>query len=161
MSKRVAISVGSAEGLESILDPRFGRAHAYVVVDVDTNTVVAELYNTARQAAHGAGTGAAAMMASNYVNAVISGRFGPKAFQALNGLDIDMWTAPDGITVKDAVSKYVSGDLSRETSPSGGRGGGMGGGRGMGGGGGRGGVGGGGMGGGRGMGRGGGGGKSQ
>ncbi|MCP4606318.1 MAG: dinitrogenase iron-molybdenum cofactor biosynthesis protein [Proteobacteria bacterium] len=132
MSKQVAISVKSVDGLNSILDPRFGRAFAYVVVDIDTNAVVTQLDNTLRQAAHGAGTGAAAMMAKNNVSAVISGRFGPKAFQALDSLGIEMWTAPDGLSVKEAVSRFVSGSLSRESSPSGGSGMSQGGGGGMG-----------------------------
>jgi predicted Fe-Mo cluster-binding NifX family protein len=152
MSKLVAVSVEGINGLESIMDPRFGRAFAYLVVDVDTNTVVADLENKMRDAAHGAGTGAAAMMAGNNVKAVISGRFGPKAFQALSSLGIEMWTAPERITAKEAIAKFVSGDLVLEASPSGGRGMGGGGGGGMGGGRGMGGGGGGGMGGGRGMG---------
>ncbi len=161
MPKRVAVSVESMDGLQSIIDPRFGRAFAYVVVNVDANTVTAQLENTMRQAAHGAGTGAAAMMASNNVYAVVSGRFGPKAFQALSSLGIEMWTAPEGITVKEAISQFASGGLQRETNPSGGRGMGQGGGGGMGGGRGRGQGGGGGMGGGRGRGQGGGGGKGK
>ncbi|MDJ0764015.1 MAG: NifB/NifX family molybdenum-iron cluster-binding protein [Myxococcota bacterium] len=137
MTQRVAISVESANGLKSILDPRFGRAFSYVIVDINTNTVIAELTNTARQAAHGAGTGVAAMMANNNVNAVISGKFGPKAFQALEQFGIEMWTAPQGITVQEAIAKLTAGSLSRETSPSRGRGMGRGGsgqgrGRGMG-----------------------------
>ncbi len=112
MSKRVAISVKSMNGLESMIDPRFGRAFAYVVIDVDTNTVVAELENPTRHFAHGAGTEAVAMLASNNVNAVISGRFGPKAFQALSRRDIEMWTAPEGTTTGEAITGYVFGNLT-------------------------------------------------
>ncbi len=132
MPTRVAVSVESMDGLQSIIDPRFGRAFAYIVVEIDTNTVAAQLDNTTRQAAHGAGTGAAAMMASNNVNAVISGRFGPKALQALDNLGIEMWTAPESITVKEAIAQFVSGVLGRATIPSGSGNRGMGEGRGMG-----------------------------
>ena len=153
MAKLVAVSVESLDGLDSVLDPRFGRAFAFVIVDADTNTIIGELDNKTRDAAHGAGTGAAAMIANYRVSAVISGRFGPKAFRALQSLGVEMWTAPEGITVDEAVSQFVSGTLEQESAPSGGRGPGMSGGRGMGRGGG--------MGGGRGMGRGQGGGRGK
>ncbi len=150
MSKRVAISVESMNGLESIVDLRFGRAFAYVVVDIDTNSVVVELENKTRQAAQGAGTGAAGELARNNVNAVISGRFGPKAFQALNSFGIELWTVSERITAREAIERYVSGNLTSEASPSGNPSVEMGGGQGLGQGGGVG------MGGGSGMGRGGG-----
>ncbi len=123
MPKRVALTVESMNGLESTIDPRFGRAYAYVVVDVDTCTLAAQLGNAMRKAAHSAGTEAAAVMAGNSVVAVISGRFGRKSFQALGNIGIEMWTAPRGITVKEAVTRFVAGRLRRETTPSdGGRG---------------------------------------
>ena len=50
MPKQVAISVESMDGLDSVLDPRFGRAFGYIVVDVDTNAVVAQFINTFKQA---------------------------------------------------------------------------------------------------------------
>ena len=40
MPNLVAISAQAMDGLESVIDPRFGRAFSYVVVDIDTNTVV-------------------------------------------------------------------------------------------------------------------------
>lgn len=119
MTKRLAISVQSEDGLSSILDPRFGRAFAYLVVDVDTTTVIAELENKSRQDTHGAGTGAAAMLANSNVDAVISGRFGPKAAQALDNLGIEMWIAPDGITAGEAVSRFLAGNLQQEAKIAG------------------------------------------
>ena len=56
MTKRIAISVETLYGLDSIIDPRFGRAFGYVVVDPSTSAIVEELENTSRDAAHGAGS---------------------------------------------------------------------------------------------------------
>ncbi len=169
MSKKIAVSVNRLGDLHALLDPRFGRAVGYVVFDIDSQSMVAEIDNINRQAAHGAGTGAAATLAGNQVNAVISGRYGPKAFQALQSLGIEMWVAPEGITAKEAIDQFIQGKLQKEMSPSGGRGmggggmgsGGMGGGGMGGGGGGMGGGGGRGMGGGGGRGMGGGGGRGM
>jgi predicted Fe-Mo cluster-binding NifX family protein len=168
MSRKVAITVQSKDGLKSLIDPRFGRAAVFLIVDAVTGEVIKELDNTSAAAAHGAGTGAAAVMNANQVDVVISGRFGPKAFQSLEALQIEKWTAPEGITAEEALIRLRAGTLQRITGATnpghggaggmGGRGmggGGMGGGRGGGMGGGRGGMGGG-RGGGKGGGRGGG-----
>ena len=95
MSRRVAITVQTDDGLSSLLDPRFGRAPVYLIVDSDSRSVIDVVENQNRDAAHGAGTGAAAAMNTKGVDVVISGRFGPKAFQALDILHIEMWSAPE------------------------------------------------------------------
>jgi predicted Fe-Mo cluster-binding NifX family protein len=159
MSKKVAITVQSKDGLKSLLDPRFGRAEVFLIVDEVSGEVITALNNANTAAAHGAGTGAAAVMNANQVDLVISGRFGPKAFQSLEAFQIEMWSAPEGLSAEEVLTRYKAGTLQRvsgATNPGHG-GGGTGGGRGMGGGGGGMGGGGGGMGGGRGMGGGGGG----
>jgi predicted Fe-Mo cluster-binding NifX family protein len=165
MSKKVAITVQSKDGLTSLMDPRFGRAKAFLIVDEASGQVITELDNANVAAAHGAGTGTAAVMNANQVDVVISGSFGPKAFQSLETLQIEMWSAPEGLTAGEVLIRYKAGTLqqiSQATNPghagdnsTGGRGMGGGGGRGMGGGGGRG------MGGGGGRGMGGGGGRGM
>ena len=55
MSRRVAISVMTMDGLDSVMDPRFGRAHGFVVTDVDASDGAMEIPNEARNVAHGAG----------------------------------------------------------------------------------------------------------
>jgi len=168
MSKRVAITVESKNGLQSLLDPRFGRARAFLVTDLESRNIIAEVDNESGDLAHGAGTGSAATMSAHDVNVVISGRFGPKADQALSQLGIEMRIAPADITAGQALDMLAEGTLqhpSNDRAPETGRGDGMGGGggRGMGGGGGRGmgGGGGRGMGGGGGRGMGGGGGRGR
>jgi predicted Fe-Mo cluster-binding NifX family protein len=164
MSQRVAITVQSRNGLQSSLDPRFGRAPAFLIVDLDSRDIAAELDNESADLSHGAGTGSAAMMSHHDVKIVISGRFGPKAEQALSQLGIEMRIAPANLTAEQALDMLAAGTLQRasnggapETGGGGGMGQGGGGGRGggMGQGGGRGRGGGGGMGRGAGMGRGG------
>ena len=52
-------------------------------------------------------------MSDNHVNAVISGRFGPKAHQALEALGIEMWIAPDGMRAAEALQKLASSGLEK------------------------------------------------
>jgi len=93
MSQKAAVSVESLSGAGSILDPRFGRAGGFVIFDVGSGAVVEEVENSGQEQAHGAGTGAAAMMQAHGVFAVVSGRFGPKAYRALEALGIEMYAA--------------------------------------------------------------------
>lgn len=143
MSKRVAMTVESKNGLQSLLDPRFGRARAFLIIDQESRDIIAELDNESADLAHGAGTGSAATMSAHDVSVVISGRFGPKADQALSQLGIEMRVAPSDITADQVLDMLAAGTLQHPpnggptgTGGGGGRGMGRGGGRGRGGGGG-------------------------
>lgn len=115
MTKLIAVSIKSLNGLGSYLDPRFGRSYGFLIVEIETGEIVAQFFNNAASAAHGAGTAASHWMKINDVNGVISGRFGPKAVQALEALGIEMWIAPEGITAAEAVALYRAGELERAT----------------------------------------------
>ena len=110
---RVAVTTRKAEGLASPLDPVFGRAAAFLVLDAETRAVVATMDNPLRDSDQGAGTGAAALMNEARVDAVISGQFGPKAYEALHRFDIAMWNAPDGITAEEALDRLLRGELRK------------------------------------------------
>lgn len=116
MAKLIGLTIKGAGGLDSPADPRFGRAGAFLVIDIEKMEVVAELKNTAIEAAHGAGTGAAVLMNDNKVEAVISGAFGPKASQALEGFGIEMWLTPEGLTAKEVLDKFSAGTLKQMKS---------------------------------------------
>ena len=113
MSSVAITIVAEGHGLTAAMDERFGRAPRFLVVDVDTGEVARTLDNPAVQAAHGAGTGAASMMRDEGVHAVISGRFGPKAFEALRALGIEAWMASPGLTAEQALSRFCDGRLER------------------------------------------------
>jgi len=113
MSKIVAISVTSTNGFDSSIDQRFGRCHSFLIVDLAKRTILAQLENNAAQASHGAGTGAAAIMSSNNVGVVISGAYGPKAFQALEQLGIEIMKVPENVSPMEALDKLEAGELDR------------------------------------------------
>ncbi len=112
MAQKIAITVQRAGTLDELMDSRFGRAPAFLLVEGD-GPQVTQLDNPATTAAHGAGTASAAAMADHGVHAVISGRFGPKAFEALKTLGVEMWTAPSGLTAAEALAKFREGTLTR------------------------------------------------
>jgi predicted Fe-Mo cluster-binding NifX family protein len=113
MNKIVITIQGLGEGLSAPMDQRFGRAERFLVVDADCAGVLQTVVNPSIDAAHGAGTGAAALMREIGAAAVISGRFGPKAFDALDALGLQVWIAPPGLTALQALEQYRSGTLER------------------------------------------------
>ena len=111
---RVAISiVPQKKGLSDPMDDRFGRAEAFLVVDNATGEAIETIDNVLVGAPHGAGTGAANMLKAAGVGTVISGRFGPKASDALRAHGIQAWMAPPGITAGEALRRLEGGKLTR------------------------------------------------
>lgn len=107
------IAVTSINGtLEGAVDERFGRCKKLVVYDPETKAV--EVVDNVSNM--GMAQGAGIQTAQNVVNAgaktVISGHFGPKAFQVLNAAGIDIYTAAD-VTVAEALKRFEEGQLKR------------------------------------------------
>jgi len=103
----VGVSVASSEGLASQVFPQFGRAPRFLLVDPATQNTE-EIDNTAREFEHGAGPGAVALLRQKGVSAVISGRFGPRAQEALDAAGIRGVTVPSGLTVAEALEALRS-----------------------------------------------------
>lgn len=89
---KLAISI-SGKTLDSPFDARFGRAAAFCIVDSVSGEWQA-FDNPAISASGGAGVQAAQFVASQGAQAVISGAFGPNAYDTLAAADIEMYVAP-------------------------------------------------------------------
>ena len=98
---RIAVAAQGSD-VNSRVDPRFGRARSFLVIDTEDDSVE-EVDNVQNlHAAQGAGIQAAENVARHKVDVVIAGNFGPKAFQALAAAGIKAASWADG-TVVDAV----------------------------------------------------------
>jgi predicted Fe-Mo cluster-binding NifX family protein len=97
--------------LEAAVDPRFGRAAAFVVLDTDTGAVRALDNREASLAGHGAGIQAARLMADQGVHAVLTGHCGPNAYRALQAAGLRVYTGVMEGTVRDAVQQFQAGRL--------------------------------------------------
>jgi predicted Fe-Mo cluster-binding NifX family protein len=115
---RVGITIlrGERQGLDATMDERFGRAQAFLVVDGETGEVIETIDNPSATAERGAGTGAASLMKSAGIDAVISGRFGPKALDALQALGIETWIAGAAISAEQALTLFRAGGLEQVQS---------------------------------------------
>jgi predicted Fe-Mo cluster-binding NifX family protein len=97
-------------GLDSQIDPRFGRAKYYVLVNTDTGEFSAHDNTQNLNAQQGAGIQAAQTVARLGADAVLTGHVGPKAFTTLQAANIAVYTGISG-TVKEAIEQFKSGRL--------------------------------------------------
>jgi predicted Fe-Mo cluster-binding NifX family protein len=97
--------------LESPVDPRFGRAKHFILVDTDTGAFSAHDNAQNLNAAQGAGIQAAQTVARLGAETVLTGHVGPKAFTTLQAAKITIYTGVSG-TVKEAVEQFKCGRLT-------------------------------------------------
>ncbi len=108
---KVGVSA-SGRDLNARVDDRFGRCPWFLVVDTDSLEFEA-IENRHAQEGMGAGMGAANDLIDVHVNAVISGQVGPKAYEVLKALNVDIFLVSGGITVKEALEKLKRRELPR------------------------------------------------
>ncbi len=116
---KMAISVISPdEGMSAVIDPRFGRARHFLLVDIDKREVVKKVENIdAFNMGHGAGIKTASKMVELGVDAVGSGFVGPKAFSVLSAAGIKVYSGLEG-SVSEAIEKIASGEIQPDSAPS-------------------------------------------
>ncbi len=110
----------STEGptLDDALDPRFGRAAGFLIVNPQT---LEHEYvdNGASQAmSQGAGIQAAEIVVRAGAKVVLTGYVGPKAFQALQTAGINVVQNLQNLTVREAVERFASGKIEMATAPN-------------------------------------------
>lgn len=110
---RVVVSAADGSGVGAAMDPRFGRAPFFVVVDLASGEALEVVENRAAGDAHGAGIAAARQVGQMGAQAVIAGRFGPKAGDALRALGVELWSAPEGLSVAQVVERLRASSLAR------------------------------------------------
>jgi predicted Fe-Mo cluster-binding NifX family protein len=115
--KKIAISCDEPS-LESKVDPRFGRAAGFLIVDLDTMEFEYLNNGSSQVMAQGAGIQAAEIVARSGAKAVLTGYVGPKAFQALSAVGIRVAQDLENITVRQAVKRFMEGSLDLATQPN-------------------------------------------
>ena len=110
---KLAISI-SGNTLDSPFDPRFGRAAAFCIVDTENGEWQA-FDNPALSASGGAGVQAAQFVAKQGAGAVVSGAFGPNAFDTLAAAEIETYLAPANEThsAAEILEMFKAGELAR------------------------------------------------
>lgn len=108
---RIAVT-SKGKDLDSQVDPRFGRAAYFLIVDTD-NLVVVDVLDNSQNANSfkGAGIQAATLMSDKKVEVLLTGFCGPNAFRTLTAAKINVVNDISG-TVREAVNVFNSGDFS-------------------------------------------------
>lgn len=105
------------EDMASEVDPRFGRARWFVVVDTESGEFKAIDNSVSADATHGAGPQAAERVSNEGVEVVITGNCGPNAFRTLAAAGIRVVVGAEG-TVSDAVAAFKDGKLAQVDEPN-------------------------------------------
>jgi predicted Fe-Mo cluster-binding NifX family protein len=92
--------------LSAEVDPKFGRARYFLIVDPSSMEIEA-IENPNLEAAHGAGIQTAQLISSQNVQAVLTGNCGPNAQRVLQSSGIKVITNVTG-KAEDVLSKYKS-----------------------------------------------------
>jgi len=112
---KIAVT-STGKTLDSQVDPRFGRAACFIIIDTETMDFnVIENENTA--AAGGAGISSAKVVTDAGAEAVLTGNCGPNAQRTLSAAGLKLYTRVTG-TVAEAVELFKSNKLAEATGPN-------------------------------------------
>lgn len=114
---KVAISAQSND-IDSIIDPRFGRAHWFIVADTETGHWRAHDNSANVDAGGGAGVQAGSTVASQGAEAVITGTVGPNAHKVLAAANIAIYQAGHAVSARDALAAFERGELTAVEAPT-------------------------------------------
>ncbi|MBU4176148.1 MAG: NifB/NifX family molybdenum-iron cluster-binding protein [Proteobacteria bacterium] len=104
--------------LDSSVDPRFGRAAYFLIVDSESGELHESINNAAgMNAGQGAGIRAAAMVAEKSVQVILTGRLGPKAMAVVEKAKIKVLSNISG-TVRTAVEQFRSDAIRSSELPA-------------------------------------------
>ena len=106
---KVAVTSQGKE-LSSQVDPRFGRAKYFIVVDTDSGEFTAHDNSQNLNAAQGAGIQAGQNVIDLGAQAVVTGNVGPKAFRTLEAGNVKIYIGATG-TVGEAIEQLKTGKL--------------------------------------------------
>ncbi|MDJ0804180.1 MAG: NifB/NifX family molybdenum-iron cluster-binding protein [Desulfobacterales bacterium] len=115
--KKVAVTAESPE-LDARIDPRFGRAAGFLIIDPDTMAFNYVDNGRSQVMAQGAGIQAAEIVAASGAGVLLTGFVGPKAFRALNAAGIAVGPNMDDLTVREAIQRFRSGAVEIADAPN-------------------------------------------
>lgn len=105
---RIAVT-SRGQDLSGEVEPRFGRAPWFLLVDPETMAFEAVENSQSLNLPQGAGIQAAQNVARHKPDAVLTGNCGPKAFKALQTAGIQVVVGVKG-SIEEAVRSYARGD---------------------------------------------------
>ena len=112
---KIAVT-STGKTLDSEVDPRFGRAACFIIVDTETMDFNV-IENESVAAAGGAGITSAKVVIDAGAEAVLTGNCGPNAEQPLTAAGVKLYTGATG-TVAEAIELFKSGKFTQAAGPN-------------------------------------------
>ncbi|MFA5552950.1 MAG: NifB/NifX family molybdenum-iron cluster-binding protein [Phycisphaerae bacterium] len=112
---KIAVT-STGQTLDSQVDPRFGRAAYFIIIDTETMQFEA-FVNDNVQAGGGAGISSAQNIAQAGASAVLTGNCGPNAERTLAAANIKLYIGVSG-TAQQAVEDFKQGKLTQTAGPN-------------------------------------------
>jgi len=111
---KIAVTA-KGRGLDSPVDPRFGRAEVFIIYDTDGSFEFVD--NRANlDLTQGAGIQSARNVVAQGVECVITGHCGPKAYRALSAAGVKVVLGATG-TVRQAIDRFEAGEIEPAEEP--------------------------------------------
>jgi predicted DNA-binding protein (UPF0251 family)/predicted Fe-Mo cluster-binding NifX family protein len=114
---KIAIS-SEGPSLDEALDPRFGRAAGFIVVNSQTLDFEYLDNGSSQAMAQGAGIQAAEHVANSGAEIVLTGYVGPKAFKALQAAGIRVAQNLVDMTVREAIEMFINDKVEWAQQPN-------------------------------------------
>jgi predicted Fe-Mo cluster-binding NifX family protein len=111
---RIAVTATGPK-LEAEVDPRFGRAEYFIIVETDSEDYEA-IENPNVNAGGGAGIQSARLVVDKGVKALLTGSCGPNAYDVLKAAGVSIYVGTTG-TVSEAIEAFKSGELLPTDGP--------------------------------------------
>ena len=113
---KIAVSA-QGPGLDSQVDPRFGRAAYLIIIDAVSSEI--EVIDNAENlnAFKGAGIQAATMICDKKADVLLTGYCGPNAFKALDAARVKVAGDMSG-SVREAVAAFADGNVKLVSEPN-------------------------------------------
>ena len=112
---KIAIT-STGKTLDSQVDPRFGRAACFIIIDTETMDFSA-IENENVAAGGGAGISSAKVVTDAGAEAVLTGNCGPNAERTLSAAGMKLYVGAAG-TVAEAVELFKSGKVTEAAGPN-------------------------------------------
>jgi len=105
----------SGSGLDSLVDPRFGRCPFFIFIDDENEKKFSAVKNPGIDSLRGAGVQSAQTIISQKAEVVITGNIGPNSLEVLNNSGIKIFQAAPEAKIKDALSAFKQNELPEMT----------------------------------------------
>ena len=103
--------------LADAVDPRFGRAGGFVVVELESMAAVYVDNGSSQVLAQGAGIQAAENLVKTGAQVLLTGHVGPKAWTALQAVGVKVVQGVENMTVGEAITRYKAGAFVVSDAP--------------------------------------------